>query len=111
MNNSSAACNEFSEVLHERPDGTYSVVEKCNPWHGAEGSKRLILVPVIPSLCNGRCDVTILYFAVFFLDSLDSCTGNDCQITGRFAKVVTNPDSLLGAYNANDVIKAVHLTS
>jgi hypothetical protein len=109
--NTSASCDSFDDVFRARSDGAYNVVSGCNPWQGATDSKRVILVPVIDSFCNGHCDVTVLYFAVFFLETLDSCNGNDCQITGRFAKVVVNPSLEIGSFDPNSAITSIHLVS
>lgn len=109
--NTSENCDSFAEVFRQRSDGAYNVVSGCNPWQGATDSNRVILVPVIDSFCNGQCDVTVLYFAVFFLETLDRCTGNNCQITGRFVKVVTNPSLEIGSFDPNSAITSIHLVS
>jgi hypothetical protein len=110
LSETSAACDTFGEAFQLRPDGTYDVRSQCNPWQGASNSKRVLMVPVISSFCNGKCDVTILYFAVFFLNTLDNCTGHNCQVTGQFAKVVTNPAvSTVGSLDNSAAIRSVHL--
>jgi len=111
ISNTSDACDTFAEVFQTRPDGSYGIRAGCNPWAGATDSKRVILLPVIGSLCNGACDVTILYFAVFFLNTLDTCTGNICQVTGQFAKVMTNPGTELGQLDSQSAIRSVRLIS
>jgi Flp pilus assembly protein TadG len=109
--NTSSACDTFAEVLQQLPDGTYSLAGRCNRWAGVTDSKRVVLIPVISSLCNGNCSVTVLYFAMFFLNSLDSCTGNSCQVTGQFAKVVTDPNAVIGSFDSHHAIRAYHLIS
>jgi len=108
LSGTSAGCDEFSEVL--APDAStadpndYKLTDRCNPFgpSPASDSQRVIIMPVIDDLCSGRCDVTIQYFAMFFLEDLPSCTGNDCQVKGRFARANVDPGALLGAYNPND---------
>lgn len=108
LDNTGSGCDEFSEVLV--PDAStanpndYVLTDRCNPFQPSppNDSRRVIITPVIDHLCSGRCDVTILYFAMFFLDDLPSCTGNDCQVTGRFARANVDVGALLGAYNPND---------
>jgi hypothetical protein len=53
----------------------------------------------------------VLYFAVFFLNSLDRCTGNDCQITGQFAAVVSGINAVQGALDSHNAIRSVKLIS
>jgi hypothetical protein len=110
MDNTSSSCDSFGEVFFPLPDGTYAINGGCNPWGGADDSKRLILIPVISSFCNGSCDVTVLYFAAFFLESLGQCTGNECELTGQFVKVVADPNSIIGAFDQTpNAIKLVRL--
>jgi hypothetical protein len=111
ISNTNSACDTFAEVFQQLPDGTYSLAGRCNRWAGVTDSKRVVLVPVISSLCNGSCSVTILYFAIFFLNSLDTCTGNSCQVTGQFAKVVTDPNAVIGAFDPHNAIRSFRLTS
>jgi hypothetical protein len=84
MSHTSDACDEWNDVVLDgglNPD--------CNPW--AFGgpkydSQRVILVPIVDGLWSegGRHKVTIVDFAVFFLEYPPQCTGNDCEIKGRF---------------------------
>jgi hypothetical protein len=111
ISNTSGSCDSFAEVFHQRPDGTYSLTDRCNRWAGVTDSKRVVLVPVISSLCNGKCTVTVLYFAMFFLNSLDTCTGHDCQVTGQFVKVVTDTNGVNGSFDPHNAIRSFRLTS
>jgi hypothetical protein len=112
ISNTSTACDTFAKVFQQRPDGTYSISNRCNPWTGATDSKRIVMVPVVASLCNGKCSVTVLYFAVFFLNSLDTCTGNNCQVTGQFAKIASNPaNTTIGNFDTHNAIRSIRLTS
>jgi len=45
--------------------------------------------------------VTILYFAMFFLEDLPDCTANACEAEGRFARANVNVGALVGAFNPN----------
>jgi Flp pilus assembly protein TadG len=111
ISNTNSACDTFAKAFHLLPDGTYSLTARCNRWAGVTDSKRVVLVPVISSFCNGSCSVTILYFAMFFLNSLDSCTGNSCQVTGQFAQVVTDPNAVIGSFDPHHAIRAYSLIS
>ena len=110
IDETSSACDEFDEVFQEHGD-TYRLKTRCNPFGpgGAHDSKRVVIVPIIEELCHGRCDVTILKFAMFFLEELDSCTGNDCQVTGWFVEAQADVGSLMGALDPDDLIRFVRL--
>jgi hypothetical protein len=109
------ACNEFEEVFvldADTPDpNDYALTDRCNPYgpNGVDDSQRVIVTPVIDELCYGRCDVTILYFAMFFVEDLGSCTGTDCEVHGRFAKANVDVGALLGAYDEDSAISFVRL--
>ena len=45
--------------------------------------------------------MTILYFAMFFLEDLPSCKGNACAVAGQFARANVDVGGLLGVYNPN----------
>jgi Flp pilus assembly protein TadG len=111
ISNTNSACDTFAEVFKQRSDGTYSLTDRCNRWAGVTDSKRVVLVPVISGLCNGKCTVTILYFAMFFINSLDTCTGHNCQVTGQFAKVVTDTNGVNGSFDPHNAIRSFRLTS
>ena len=63
-------------------------------------------------LCNGSCDLTITRFALFWLEGYDSskCTGNSCEIEGRFVDADVNVNALAGVYNASSPLKFVRLS-
>jgi hypothetical protein len=50
-----------------------------------------------------------LYFTVLFLDDLVSCTGNDCEVTGTFVRLVYDPGAEFGDFNANSGIRFTRL--
>ena len=83
MNHTSADCDTWEEVTTD--DG--KLEPACNPWVSpSAGSLRVILVPIVDGLWSegGRHKVTIVDFAIFFLEYPPQCTGNDCDIKGRF---------------------------
>ena len=85
MTHTSLACDTWEEVTF--PEG--GLRNECNPWLSgspATDSQRVILVPIVDGLWDsgGRHKVTIVDFAVFFLEYPPQCTGNDCEIKGRF---------------------------
>jgi len=110
IDETSTACDEFDEVFQEHGD-TYRLKTRCNPFGpgGAHDSKRVVIVPVIEELCHGHCDVTILKFAMFFLEELDSCTGNDCEVTGWFVDAQADTGSLIGNYDPEGMLHFVRL--
>jgi hypothetical protein len=106
----SSGCNEFHEVFQD-VGGTYRVASQCNPFSslGPDQGSRLVIVPIIEALCNGSCTVTIVNFGMFFIDSLDHCTGNDCQITGRFVDAQADIETLIGKYDPEGLLHFVRL--
>jgi hypothetical protein len=112
FNNTSAACDEFTDVLIPKGDGTYNVDPSCHPF--ASDSLRLVLIPVIDNFPNGTSQpVTIKYFTAMFLNSMSQskCTGNSCEITGTFVKTVFDPtsDATFGIYDPASGIEFVRL--
>jgi len=103
-----AQCDTFEEVFEDDPltndAEAYRIVQQCNPFlDGGYASERILIIPVIEQLCNGSCAVTIVDFALFFLEPFEnggSCTGNDCEVRGRFVKVSQNVGLLAGTFNA-----------
>lgn len=104
MTQTAPECNEFAEVF-SGPDSVttkYVLNAACNPWlDGSYASLRVIIIPVIESLCNGRCDYTVTGFAMFWLEGYDfgKCTGNQCEIRGKFVNVDLTVNALTGVYD------------
>jgi hypothetical protein len=106
LDSTDAACNEFDETFEDDPttseDGVYRITPDCNSFiqSGLE-SRRILIVPVIDELCNGSCEVTIVDFALFFLERIGDggCTGNDCELVGRFVRVNQNVGLLAGTFD------------
>jgi hypothetical protein len=70
-----------------------------------------VLVPVIKNLCDGRCQVTVVEFAMFFIESY-TCTGgqgNSCDLTGRYAKADGDIQGLIGIYDPTSTSRFVRL--
>ena len=116
LDNTDAACDEFTEVFEDDPTtadpGVYRIVQECNPYlEGGYSSLRVVIVPVIDELCNGSCTVTIVNFALFFLEGFGNggCTGNDCEIIGRFVSVNQNVGLLAGTFDPNSFNSFVRL--
>ena len=111
FDNTSADCDDFTDVLIPKGDGTYNVDPSCNPF--APDSLRLVLIPVIDEFPNGSKPVTIMYFTAMFLNSMPpgKCTGNSCEITGTFVKTVFDPtsDATFGIYDPVSGIQFVRL--
>ena len=112
FDNTSTACDDFSEVLIDQGDGTYRISAPCNPFLSANESLLLVLIPVIEEFPNGSASVTIKYFTALWINSLaDKCTGTSCQVTGTFVKIVADPyrDATLGTYDPINGVKFVRL--
>ncbi|MEX1255951.1 MAG: Tad domain-containing protein [Dehalococcoidia bacterium] len=123
LDNTDSRCNEFDEVFTDEDgtgtpdqdgDGIYRLTNECNPFtEGGYESLRVLIVPVIDGPCNGSCSVTIQDFALFFLEGFangNNCTGNDCEIIGRFVRVNQNIGLLAGTFDpdsANSFIRLV----
>ncbi len=104
IENTSSFCDDFDEVFTEQADGSYALNPACNPWvDGSYESLRVIILPVISSLCNGSCDVTITGFSLFWLDGYGGgkCTGSSCEIEGRFINADATLGALVGRYDPN----------
>lgn len=104
MNGTAPECDTFAEVFTGPTNGKYVINRSCNPWlDGGYASRRVVLVPIINGLCNGRCDVTITGFALFWLEGYGAggCTGNSCEIKGRFVNADLSVNALTGIYDAN----------
>ncbi len=106
LNNTDAACDEFDEAFQDDPttseEGVYRITPGCNSFIQSRlESRRIMIIPVIEELCNGSCEVTIVDFALFFLERIgdDGCTGNDCEVVGRFVRVHQNVGLLAGTFD------------
>ncbi len=124
MNNTSAGCQTFAQVFTAGggAPGNYVLNPDCNPWGagacpvpdtGAPCSRRVIVVPIIDGFSNGKKPITILGFALFFLEGYangSSCTGNNCQVLGRFVKADVTMNALAGAYDPNSSTHFERLT-
>jgi hypothetical protein len=104
IDNTDLVCDTWDEVIITA-NGKTGLTSGCNPFieGGNAESRRLIIVPVIQNLCNGRCEVTIKEFALFFLEGYGSggCSGNDCEIRGRFVESNTNLGAIIGRYDGD----------
>jgi hypothetical protein len=122
LDNTDSHCDEFDEVFtdddgsgapDQDDDGIYRLTDDCNPFtEGGYDSLRVIIVPIIDSLCNGRCEVTIQDFGLFFLEGFangNRCTGNDCEIIGRFVRVNQNIGLLAGTFDPDSANSFVRL--
>lgn len=111
--NTDKECDTFGEVFTGPVSGKYTLEPTCNPWTtGGYNSNRVIIVPIIKNLCNGSCDVTVINFAMFFLEGYGSgkCTGNSCEVTGRFVNADANINALTGVYDPNSGLQFTRLS-
>lgn len=104
INNSDPACDTWDEAIIAE-DGKQGVKSSCNPFvdGGNRASLRLVVVPIIQELCNGRCEVTIKEFGLFFLEGYGSggCSGNDCEVRGRFVASNTSLGATIGRFDSD----------
>ena len=113
ITNTDAHCDTFGEVFSGPVNGKFTLNALCNPWlAGSYKSLRVVMVPIVAGLCNGTCDLTITGFALFWLEGYGSggCTGNSCEITGRFVNADLTTNSLAGVYNADSSTHFVRLS-
>lgn len=114
MSHTAAECDEFTEVFSgPNADGRYDLNNQCNPWvEGGYESNRVVMVPLVKSLCNGQCSLTIVGFGLFWLEGYQSarCQGNACEIRGRFVQADANVDALAGVYDPDSPIHFVRLS-
>ncbi len=106
INNTDAYCDTFDEVFTELSDGEFALAPECNPWiAGSYTSLRVIILPVITSLCNGSCDITVTGFSLFWLDGYSGgkCIGSSCEIEGRFISADVTMGALIGHYDPNSL--------
>ncbi len=118
----STACDTFAETF-TGPDtsGKYHLNAACNPYISGPGectsltaicSRRVIIIPVIDDFGNGASNpVTIQRFALVFLEGYTgSCTGNSCDVRGRFVNADLTTSALAGSYDATALVHFVKLT-
>ena len=111
MDSADEHCDSFDEVFTEETDGSFSLVAACNPWvTGSYASPRVIALPVISSLCNGSCDLTVTGFSLFWLEGYGSgCNGSDCEIEGRFISADVTMNALIGRYDPDSLLHFARL--
>lgn len=110
--NTDPSCDEFGEVFTANDDGDFSIVQQCNPFvAGSLPSLRVVIVPIIDELCGGRCYVTIEGFALFFLEGYGDggCTGNYCEVEGRFVKADITTGAIRGVYDPDSLMHFIQL--
>lgn len=110
-----SGCNTFSSTFTLQ-NGVYSVNPACNPWGAGacpvpdDGvtlcSRRVVLIPIVDQFGNGRKPVTILGFAMFYLEGSSSGV-----VSGEFVRADVNVSGLAGAYNPSSLITFVRLVA
>jgi len=113
ISNTAPSCDTWAEVT-TIVNGNVRLNSTCNPFiaGGNSNSLRIIIIPVLNNLCNGSCTVTITEFALFFVEGYASsgCSGNHCDIKGRFINSNTNYGAEVGVFNANTLAHFIKLT-
>lgn len=113
LNNADANCDTWAETVIVS-GGKEMLNPTCNPFvvGGNDDSLRIIVIPIINSLCNGSCSLQINSFALFFLEGYGSggCTGNECEIQGRFINSNTNYGANVGVFDPDTLAHFVKLT-
>ena len=113
--NTSGDCDTYGEVF---PPGAgdpdrLAIAASCNKFtNPTAASYQLVLVPVIDSLCNGSCDVTVQEFALFFIESY-TCSGpgqgNSCDLVGSYVQANASVSGVIGAYDDGGSVNSVRL--
>ncbi len=103
-------CDTWDEVMTDNG----RIEAACNPWRpGFTGASRLIVVPVVDGMweSGGSNTIHVKRFAIIFLEGYSgNCTGNSCDIQGRFVKsVMTVPGGMRTALTVNADTTAVAL--
>lgn len=115
MDNASSACDSFGETFNG-PDssGRYFLDPQCNPWiDGGSGGTRVIIIPIVDSFGSGASDpATITGFALVYLEGYEDgrCTGNSCEIQGRFVRADLSANALAGIYDEDALVQFSRLT-
>ena len=111
--NTDSRCDTFDEVFSGPVNGKYTLNNQCNPWLASSyRSLRVIILPIITSLCNGNCSLTVVGFALFWLDGYPNgqCTGNSCLIQGRFVSSDLTVNAVAGVFDPNSLIHFTRLS-
>ena len=97
----------ISFPVKERPRAVAAAAQA-----GDRPSAAVIILPVIVSLCNGNCSLTVVGFALFWLDgySAGACTGNSCLIQGRFVSSELTVNAVAGVFDPNSLIHFTRLS-
>jgi hypothetical protein len=114
LEHTSSSCDSWDEVVTLNTDGEQVLDPDCNPFltGGSDHeSLQVILIPVVAQLCNGACYTTIDEFSLFFLEGYGDggCTGNVCEIKGRFIQSNTNIGALMGVFDPDSFSNFVRL--
>jgi hypothetical protein len=113
INNTSADCDTWEEVVVVAADGTHGLTPECNPFTngGNSYSLRVIIIPIISGEFRGRSEMTIVEFALFFLEGYGDggCSGNSCEIKGRFIRSNTNYGAVTGVFDEDTLVHFVRL--
>ena len=115
LDNTESGCDTWDEVVTTAADGTQGLTSACNPFGpgGNSASLRIVIVPIIETQCNDPCNVTVVEFALLFLEGYGSggCTGNSCEIRGRFIESNTNYGAFTGTFDADTFAHFVRLVN
>jgi len=133
MDSTDVHCDTFGEVFVDDPNtsdvGAYVLTQACNPFLASTtyASNRVLIVPVISQLCNGSCQVTIVDFALFFLEGFgdsnpnngngnqpprrngQDCIGTYCEVIGTLVRVNQNLGLLAGTFDQQSSNQFVRL--
>jgi hypothetical protein len=115
MDNASSACDSFAETF-DGPDsnGRYYLDPQCNPYiDGGSGGTRVIVIPIVDSFGSGASDpATITGFALVYLEGYEDgkCSGNSCEIQGRFVRADLSANALAGLYDPDALVQFSRLT-
>ncbi len=107
-------CDTFNEVFEWVGNSWRFRSDSCNPWTDVgQGSKRVVLIPVVSDDDDpGRSQVTVLGFALAFIEGFQCPMGNNCDVRVRFVQAVMSAQERMqfGAYSPMSDVRVPRLT-
>jgi hypothetical protein len=112
LSHTDPACDTFEEAFASNGNGTWRLNAQCNPFlGGSKPSLQVIIIPVVDNFGNGQSPLTITDFALFYLEGYANgkCSGNSCEIKGKFVKANITTGGLVGVYNPASLLQFTRL--
>ena len=108
-------CSTFAGAFTPpAPGGQYKLDPACNPWGAGKCpvpddgvtlcSRQVIVIPIVDQFGNGKKPITILGFALFFLEGASGGV-----VTGRFVNANVDMNAFSNSYDSNSLTHFVKL--